>query len=80
MNALRVPYYARMDAQLNKDAVVHHLHLEIYAGVNNILNRSNFLAYVWMPRDNFNSKARNPVDEIDQMSIFPNFGIRYIFR
>jgi hypothetical protein len=23
MNALRVPYYARLDAQMNKDAIVH---------------------------------------------------------
>jgi hypothetical protein len=80
MNALRVPYYARMDAQLNKDAIVRHLHLEIYAGVNNILNRQNFLTYVWLPRVKTEAHPGNPVDTIDQMSIFPNFGIRYIFR
>jgi hypothetical protein len=80
MNALRVPYYGRMDAQMNKDAIVHRLHLEIYAGVNNVLNRQNFLAYVWLPRVITESHPGNPVDTIDQMSIFPNFGIRYIFR
>jgi outer membrane receptor protein involved in Fe transport len=77
MNALRVPYYGRLDAQMNKDAQVHHVHLEIYAGVNNILDRSNFLTYVWMPRM---KGASHKVDEIDQMPIFPNGGIRYILH
>ncbi|MGA9672118.1 MAG: TonB-dependent receptor [Terracidiphilus sp.] len=74
MNALRVPYYARLDAQLNKDATVRGLHLEIYAGVNNILNRSNFLAYAWLPR------AGGTFTVINQSPAFPNFGLRYIFR
>jgi hypothetical protein len=80
MNSMRVQPYGRLDVQMNKDAIVHKLHMEIYAGVNNVLNRSNFLAYVWLTRDHPSSKTRNPVDEIDQMSIFPNAGIRYIFR
>jgi len=80
MNALRAPYFARLDAQINKDAMVHRLHLEIYAGVNNILNRPNLLSYVWEPQYNPYGKRHNPVGEIDQMPIFPNFGLRYIFR
>jgi hypothetical protein len=77
MNALRVPYYGRLDAQLNKDVVIHRVHLEIYAGVNNVLDRSNFLTYVWLPRM---KDASNKVDEVDQMPIFPNGGIRYILH
>jgi hypothetical protein len=65
---------------MNKDALVHHLHLEIYAGVNNIFNRANFLSYVWMPREDNRAHPKSPVAEIDQMSIFPTFGLRYIFR
>jgi len=80
MNALRVPYYGRLDVQINKDAVVRGLHLELYVGVNNVLNRSNFLSYVWMSRFKANDVPGNPVGEIDQMPIFPNFGLRYIFR
>jgi len=80
MNALRAPYFARLDAQINKDAMVHRLHLEIYAGVNNILNRPNLLSYVWEPQYNPYGTRHNPVGEIDQMPIFPNFGLRYIFR
>lgn len=74
MNAVRAPYYARLDAQMNKDAIVHGLHLEIYAGVNNILNRSNFLSYAYMPR------THCLVTTINQSPIFPNFGLRYVFR
>jgi len=77
MNSLRVPYYGRLDAQLNKEAVIHGIHLEIYAGVNNILDRSNFLTNVWLPRM---KGASNKVYEIDQMPIFPNGGIRYILH
>lgn len=79
MNKLRVPYYGRWDAQMNKDALVGHLHLEIYAGVDNLLNRENFLAYVWLPRATCRQAAQK-VDELYQMPIFPNAGLRYIFR
>ena len=75
MNALRAPYYARLDVQVNKDAIVRGHHLEIYAGVNNILNRQNFLTYAWMPR-----AQEDRVTVINQMPIFPNCGLRYIFR
>ncbi len=74
MNALRVPHYSRLDVQVNKDALVRGLNLEIYAGVNNIPNRHNFLSYVWMPR------AGGAFTQINQMPILPNFGMRYIFR
>jgi hypothetical protein len=74
MNALRVPYYGRLDAQVNKDAIVRGFHMEIYAGVNNILNRSNFLAFALLPR------AGALVTVINQTPIFPNFGLRYILR
>lgn len=80
MNASRAQSYSRLDAQVNKDVVIHGLHLEVYAGVNNILNRSNFLTNLWMPRIENQMPTRSPVDEIYQMPIFPNFGIRFIFR
>lgn len=81
MNALRAPYYARLDAQLNKSLLLHGVHMQLYLGVNNILNRSNLLGYVWLPRAQAYSKGRvNPVSTIEQMPIFPNFGLRYIFR
>lgn len=81
MNALRAPYYARLDAQLDKDILLHGIHMELYLGVNNILDRSNFLGYVWLPRAATDKEISiNPVHELEQMPIFPNFGLRYIFR
>jgi hypothetical protein len=74
VNAPRAPYYARLDAQMNKDAIVHGLHMEIYAGVNNMLNRQNFLSYIYLPR------THCIVTTINQSPTFPNFGLRYIFR
>lgn len=79
MNSRRAPFYARLDAQLNKDFLLHGMHMELYLGVNNVLNRNNFLGYVWLPRAKPGG-GLDPVHEIDQMPIFPNFGLRYIFR
>lgn len=85
MNSLRVQYYGRLDAQVNKELTPHGVHLEIYAGVDNLLNRANFLSYVWLPRmDQYRnghiSASNPPIKEIDQMPIFPTIGLRYIFR
>jgi hypothetical protein len=82
MNARRAPYYARLDAQLNKDFLMRGLHMEIYMGVNNILNRANFLSSVWLPDISISRSDSpiNPVYQLHQMPIFPNFGLRYIFR
>jgi len=79
MNALRAPYYGRLDAQMNKDITMHGYRLELYCGVENLLNRSNFLSYVWMPRF-INSSSNVPVQELHQISIFPNFGVRLVIR
>ena len=80
MNAQRAPRYARLDAQLNKDLAIRGLHLELYVGVNNILNRDNYLSYVWLPDRKIAKSDIDPVYELYQMPIFPNFGLRYIFR
>ena len=80
MNARRAPYFARLDAQLNKDFVMRGLHLELYMGVNNILNRANYLSYVWLPDTKIADAQINPVYQLHQMPIFPNFGLRYVFR
>jgi hypothetical protein len=76
-NMPRAPYYARLDSQLVKDIRVHGFHLQTYLGVDNIMNRSNFLSYVWFPRVR---KGQNQVGTAWQMPIFPNFGVRFVFR
>jgi hypothetical protein len=52
MNSRRASAFARWDVQLNKDFLLRGLHMELYLGANNILNRDNFLAYVWLPDRN----------------------------
>ena len=80
-NTQRAPYYSRLDAQLNKEIAIRSFHLELYGGVDNILNRSNFLSYAWMPLYHFaNGADGQPVGTLWQMPIFPNFGVRLIAR
>jgi hypothetical protein len=78
MNQLRTPDYSRWDVQLNKDVLVRSFHLKIYCGVNNVLDRSNFLSYVWLPREQGRNETR--YEEIDQAPIFPSGGIRLIIH
>ena len=75
MNAVRGRYYSRLDFQIDKDIRVRGKHLVLYGGVENVLNRSNFLSYVWEPRNQL-----KPMAELDQTPIFPNFGVRYVVR
>ena len=79
VNVPRAPSYSRLDVQMNKEVLVRGQHLEIYAGVDNVLNRSNFLSYAWMPRSQV-GKPRDPVGTLWQTPIFPNFGVRLIVR
>lgn len=79
VNVPRAPYYSRLDLQVSKESLLHGQHLELYAGVDNVLNQSNFLSYAWMPRSQV-GEPRNPVGTLWQTPIFPNFGVRLIVR
>ncbi len=79
MNAVRAPFYSRLDTQLNKGIAIRGTLLELYGGAENLLNRQNFLSYVWLPRFHSDSNAL-PVQELYQIPIFPTFGIRFIAR
>ena len=79
VNGPRAPFYSRLDLQVNKEMLVRGQHLELYAGVANVLNRSNLLSYAWMPRSQV-GEARDPVGTLWQTPIFPNFGVRLIVR
>jgi hypothetical protein len=76
VNGPRAPYYARLDGQINKEVRINRQRLELYAGVDNILNRQNFLSYAWMPL----CRSQDPVGMLWQTPIFPNFGVRFIVR
>jgi hypothetical protein len=79
VNVPRAPDYSRLDLQINKEILLHGQHLELYAGVDNVLNRSNFLSFAWMPRATV-SLVPNPVGTLWQTPVFPNFGVRLIVR
>lgn len=80
VNAVRTASYARLDFQANKDILIGRKHLQLYAGVDNILNRDNFLTFAWMPLARYHGPDSNPIRQVFQMPIFPNFGIRVIVR
>jgi len=80
MNSQRAPAFARWDIQLNKDFLLRGAHLELYLGANNILNRRNFLSYVWLSDATVAQADIDPVFRLNQMPVFPNVGLRYVFR
>ncbi len=86
VNAMRGPGYNRLDADFNRSFRLGAGKLAIYGGVENALNRANFLGYSWL--DNCPpaqlSCAENvvpgvPETEQTQMPIFPSAGVRWDF-
>ncbi len=83
LNALRGPVYSRLDVEADRNFTIGLRHLVVYAGVDNLWNRKNFLEYLWMPRADAywgcHGNAKNCVTEIDSFSRYPDGGIRYRF-
>jgi hypothetical protein len=80
MNGVRAPCYSRLDLQLNEDIHLSDRHrMEIYMGVENVLNRDNYLTSLWMPLL-IKIGSTNRVYTMYQTPIFPNFGIRYLIH
>lgn len=79
VNVPRAPFYSRLDVLLRKEVLVRGLRLDLYGGVDNVLNRSNFLTYAWLPRS-LARKREDHVATLWQTPIFPNFGVRLIIH
>lgn len=82
INGLRGPFYSRLDFQVDRNITLRQNTLTIYAGLENALNRENFLAYAWMPHCDVVGScgfANGPYVPVYQMKRFPNFGVRYTF-
>jgi hypothetical protein len=86
VNAMRGPAYNRVDTDFNRSFRLGAGKLAIYGGVENALNRANFLGYSWL--DNCSPRQRNcaenvvpgvPETEQTQMPIFPSAGMRWDF-
>jgi len=83
INGLRAPYYSRLDFQTDRIFHFGIRQLIAYGGLENALDRHNFLTYAWMPRIGavFNcvTRADHCQQEQYQMGLFPNFGARVVF-
>jgi len=89
INALRGPAYNRLDIDLIRDFRIHKGILRIHAGVENALNRQNFLGLAWMGNCHAPSASvcgltpiatpGIPDTVVTQMPIFPNVGVKYSF-
>jgi hypothetical protein len=83
VNALRGPFYSRLDFQMNRFFTLGSHRLVLYGGLENALDRENLLGYAWMPRANLYGDCKHEpakcVSAQDQMGRFPNIGARYVF-
>jgi hypothetical protein len=82
INALRGPLYNRFDFQFSRDFHLRRNQINVQAGLENALNRENFLGYAWM--DNCSAMIScvakyTPYIEVTQMPLFPSFSAKYIF-
>ena len=84
LNALRGPFYSRLDFSVSRTFFFKDRPLTVYGGLENATNRQNFLGYAWLQRADIyyscnGGNLPSCVQEETQMSRFPNFGARYSF-
>jgi hypothetical protein len=83
VNALRGPFYSRLDFQMDRSFAFGHRRLVLYGGLENALDRGNLLGYAWMPRAKVfggcKSVPTRCVSSQDQMGRFPNIGAKFSF-
>jgi TonB dependent receptor/TonB-dependent Receptor Plug Domain len=89
INALRGPAYNRLDADMNRDFHLFRGILNIHGGLENALDRENFLGYAWESNcgshvggscgENVNALPGVPETVVTQMPLFPSAGVRYSF-
>lgn len=89
VNALRGPAYNRVDADFHRGFHVHGGLLNIYGGMENALDRANFLGFAWESQchppygtscgENVDAIPGVPEFEVTQMPRFPSFGTTLTF-
>jgi hypothetical protein len=82
INALRGPLYNRLDVQFSRDFHLRRNQINVQAGLENALNRENFLGYAWLDRCSavISCLAQSaPYIEVAQMPLFPSFSAKYVF-
>jgi hypothetical protein len=84
VNALRGPFYSRLDFETDRAFYFGSRKLVLYGGLENAFNRQNFLGYFWMPRVDAYARCGANVEKgclsaQHEMVRFPDFGVRYVF-
>ena len=89
INAMRGPAYNRVDADVNRDFTLRYGLLNLHGGLENALDRQNFLGYAWEGSCgasvgaycglNVNAIPGVPETKVTQMPLFPSAGLRYRF-
>jgi hypothetical protein len=90
INAVRGAAYNRLDVVMNRDFHLWRKTFNLRAGADNVLNRYNFLGYVWLdschPRITATTCGMDPIvsagipeELITQMHVFPEAALRYAF-
>ena len=90
INATRGSAYNRPDADFNRAIRIRGKSLNIYGGLENALNRQNFLGMAWEDNcsptqraikcgENVNAIPGVPETRVDQMPRFPSAGARFAF-
>lgn len=88
VNAMRGPAYNRLDVDLNRNFRLPKGNLVVHGGVENALDRQNFLGYAWEAScpapyrrcgTNVNAMPHVPETELTQMPLFPSASAQYVF-
>lgn len=83
INALRGPYYSRLDFRANRTFNFGSRKMSLYGGLENAFDRQNFLGLAWLPRQNYStvckSDVNNCISDQKQMGIFPDIGAIFTF-
>ncbi len=82
VNAVRGPYYSRLDFQVQRDFHWHRHEIDAFGGLMNTFNRQNFLGNEWLTRCGqwANCVAENGAyTPVAQIGRYPNFGVRAYF-
>lgn len=83
INALRGPFYNRFDFQFSRDFHLRRNQINVQAGLENALNRKNFMGYAWLgncaAEISLCLAQSAPYVEVTQMPLFPSFSAKYVF-
>jgi hypothetical protein len=82
VNSQRGSIYTRLDPELQRQLRVGRGVLDLHGGAENILNRQNFLGYVWMKNCEANPLCGSyggPVARLPQIGLYPAFSADYRF-